>query len=163
MNDYLYANLPTANTTSNKISTTTPQTTESARAHFHELIDHLMQLEISDIDASLPKITLTDCSSVGSGAFEGSHAPVDVVQRTTDDNAFAFEFNNAYQSNNFSAYNNKYAATQQTEQKLHEPLVQSTTRHNGFTLKQTKFIGTLQSSLDIPDEGFYYNSEARPP
>lgn len=147
MNDYLNANSSTAITT----------TTVAARAHFHELIDHLMQLEISDIDASLPKITLTDCSTIANAEpVEVAHTDTTTTSHSND-NAFAFQFDNAYNSNNFSAYN--AFDSQVAEQ--NQQLVQTSARRNGFTLRQTKF-GTSYSSLDIPDE-VYYNSEARPP
>lgn len=150
MNDYLNANTSTA------INTTTVAT----RAHFHELIDHLMQLEISDIDASLPKITLTDCSNIGNAEpVEVAHTETTTATSHSNDNAFAFQFDNVYNSNNFSAYN--AFDTQVAEQKQLEQQVHIAARRNGFTLRQTKF-GTSYSSLDIPDE-VHYNSEARPP
>uniref|UniRef100_A0A0A1X4I4 GMP synthase [glutamine-hydrolyzing] n=1 Tax=Zeugodacus cucurbitae TaxID=28588 RepID=A0A0A1X4I4_ZEUCU len=155
MNDYLNAN------SSNTITSTT---TGAARAHFHELIDHLMQLEISDIDASLPKITLTDCSTIANTApVEVAHTDSNTTATShTNDNAFAFQFNNTYNCNNFSAYNAfDLQVTEQKQQQQLEQQVQTSARRNGFTLRQTKF-GTSYSSLDIPDE-VYYNSEARPP
>lgn len=155
MNDYLNANSSTAITT----------TTVAARTHFHELVDHLMQLEISDIDASLPKITLTDCSTLGYAEPVGVVHTDTTATSNTNDNAFAFKFENVYNSNNFSAYSafdsQVVEQKQQEQQQQLEQQVQTSARGNGFTLRQTKY-GTLYSSLDIPDQ-VCYNSEARPP
>ncbi|XP_036338647.1 uncharacterized protein LOC118748383 [Rhagoletis pomonella] len=171
MNDYLNANSPTT------ISSTT--NTVATRANFHELIDHLMQLEISDIDESLPKITLTDCSAIdNNGVDETSAVVASTVTRATatatattttqtNDNAFAFEFNTIYNnSNNFSAYNALHSQVKkQKEQQQQEDQQQvlSSARRNGFTLRETKFgASALHSSLELPEE-VYYSSEARPP
>ncbi|XP_036339516.1 uncharacterized protein LOC118748895 isoform X1 [Rhagoletis pomonella] len=170
MNDYLNANSPTT------ISSTT--NTVATRANFHELIDHLMQLEISDIDETLPKITLTDCSAIDNNGVDETAAVVaNTITRATaattttttqtNDNAFAFEFNTIYNnSNNFSAYNALHSqVNKQKEQQQQEDQQQvlSSARRNGFTLREAKFgASALHSSLELPEE-VYYSSEARPP